>query len=234
MMQRIMLLNPKGGCGKTTIATSLASYYAAQGFTTALVDYDSQGSSTRWLNIRSEAMPSIDGVAAFRTPSGVTRTWQMRMLPGAERVVVDTAAGLPATQLADMLQRADTVVVPVLPSRIDIDAAADFLELLSRQPDIRSGGKRVAVVGNRLRGNRRVVRELKLFLAEQTFPFVAILRESANYERAAELGVGIHDLECPRSQTDRDQWLPLLAWVEGGRIGASQGQAAAAPGSLGA
>jgi chromosome partitioning protein len=221
-MQRIMLLNPKGGCGKTTIATSLASYYAAQGFGTALLDYDSQGSSTRWLRSRPEDMPSIEGVAAYRTPAGVTRTWQMRMLPSADRVVVDTAAGLPVTHLHDMLQRADTIVVPVLPSRIDIDAAADFLALLKRQPDVRSGTKRVAVVGNRLRGNRRVVRELKLFLAEQSFPFIASLRESANYERAAELGVGIHDLECPRSNTDRDQWRPLLAWVEGGRLGSGQ------------
>ena len=73
-MQRIMLLNPKGGCGKTTIATSLASYYASEGMSTALVDYDSQGSSTRWLDARPVDLEPINGVAAFRTPSGVTRT----------------------------------------------------------------------------------------------------------------------------------------------------------------
>ena len=221
-MQRIMLLNPKGGCGKTTIATSLASYYAGEDMASVLVDYDSQGSSTRWLDARPSELPAIHGVAAFRIPAGVTRTWQMRVLPGAERVVVDTAAGLAVTAVPDMLARADTIVVPVLPSRIDIDAAADFLEVLARQPEVRAGTKRIAVVGNRVRGNRRTVRELKQFLATQSFPFITCLRESHNYERAAALGIGIHDLDGPRSQTDRDQWLPLLAWIEYGRVGGWQ------------
>jgi len=224
-MHRIMLLNPKGGCGKTTIATSLSSYYAASGLQTALVDYDSQGSSTRWLGARPGGCPGIHGVAAYRTAPGVTRAWLMRLPPGVQRVVVDTAAGLNTTQIPDMTQRADTIVVPVLPSRIDMDAARDFLEVLARSPAVRDGTRRVAVVANRLRGNRRMVRELKGFLAAQPFPFVASLRESSNYERAAELGVGIHDLDSARSHTDRDQWRPLLAWLEGGRLGATAGEA---------
>lgn len=227
-MHRIMLLNPKGGCGKTTIGTSLASYYAATGQTTVLVDYDSQGSSTRWLDTRPEQLESIHGIAAFRNYSGVTRTWQMRLPAGADRVVVDTAAGLAAPQVPDMVRRADTIVVPVLPSRIDIDAASDFLTGLAKLPEIRDGSKRVAVVANRVRGHRRTVRELKSFLAEQRFPFVASFRESSNYERAAELGVGIHDLEGARSETDRDQWRPLLAWLESGRFGSVEDNAAQA------
>jgi len=218
-MHRIMLLNPKGGCGKTTIATSLASYYAAGGCSTALVDYDSQGSSTRWLAARPQELATIHGLAAWRMPAGVTRAWQMRLPVGVDRVVVDTAAGLGVTQIPEMVHRADTIVVPVLASRIDMDAAADFLETLGKQPLVRDGAKRVALVGNRVRGNRRLVRELKAFLAVQDFPFIATLRESSNYERAAELGVGIHDLEGVRSQTDRDQWRPLLAWLGGGRLG---------------
>jgi len=122
-----MLLNPKGGCGKTTIATSLASYYAASGLRTALEDHDSQGSSTRWLNVRPADLAPIHGVAAFRAARGVTRTWQMRLPSNVERVVVDTAAGLDPTQVPEMVQRADFIVVPVLPSRIDMDAAQDFL-----------------------------------------------------------------------------------------------------------
>jgi chromosome partitioning protein len=227
-MHRVMLLNPKGGCGKTTIATSLSSYYAAQGLCTALVDYDSQGSSTRWLEERPGELPAIHGVAAWRVRAGATRTWQMRLPAEVARVVVDTAAGLSTVQLPDMVQRADTIVVPVLPSRIDIAAAADFLDLLAKQAEVRNGTKRVAVVGNRLRGNRRLVRELKTFLASQAFPFVASLRDSGNYEQAAALGVGIHDIDGARSQTDRDHWRPLLAWLEGGRLATLAGGALAA------
>ena len=217
-MLRIMLLNPKGGCGKTTIATSLASYYAASGLRTALEDHDSQGSSTRWLSVRPADAPSIHGVAAFRAARGVTRSWQMRLPANVERVVVDTAAGLDPTYVPEMVQRADYIIVPVLPSRIDMDAAQDFLELLSRAPAVRQGKRRVAVVANRLRGNRRLVRELKSFLAEQQFPFIASLRDSSNYERTAELGVGIHDLDARHTLTDRDQWRPLLAWLDSGRL----------------
>ncbi len=220
-MHRIMLLNPKGGCGKTTIATSLASYYAASGLRTALVDYDSQGSSTRWLKVRPATLDAIHGVAAYRNATGVTRTWQMRLPVDVQRVVVDTAAGLGPAQVPDMALRADVIVVPVLPSRIDMDAAMDFLAVLERSPAVRDGSRRVAVVANRLRGNKRLVRELKAFLAAQSFPYIASLRESSNYERAAELGVGIHDLDGSRSHTDRDQWRPLLAWLEGGRLGAN-------------
>ena len=209
-----MLLNPKGGCGKTTIATSLASYYAASGLATALEDHDSQGSSTRWLDVRPENSTSIHGIAAFRNARGVTKSWQMRLPAGVERVVVDTAAGLDVTELPIMVQRADTILVPILPSRIDMDAAQDFLEILARTPSVRQGKQRVAVVGNRLRSNRRLVRELKSFLAGQSFPFIASLRDSNNYERAAELGVGIHDLDNSRTRTDRDQWRPLLEWLE--------------------
>ena len=214
-MLRIMLLNPKGGCGKTTIATSLASYFAASGLRTAVEDHDSQGSSTRWLNARPVDAASIHGVEAFRAARGVTRSWQMRLPADVARVVIDTAAGLDATLVPEFVQRADFVVVPVLPSRIDMDAAQDFLELLARAPALRQGKRRVALVANRLRGNRRLVRELKSFLAEQPFPFIASFRDSNNYERAAELGVGIHDLDARRTVTDRDQWRPLLAWLDG-------------------
>lgn len=208
-----MLLNPKGGCGKTTIGTSLASYFASTGRSTVLVDYDSQGSSTRWLQCRPQEYRGIHGIAAYLTPPGVTRAWQMRYPAGVQKVVVDTAAGLSARQLPDMVEQADFIVVPVLPSRIDIDAAADFLEMLGRMPGVRGGTRRVAVLANRVHGNRRLVRELKSFLASQDFSFVTSFRESSNYMRATELGIGIHDLDRTRTRVDRQQWQPLLDWL---------------------
>jgi len=218
-VQKIMLLNPKGGCGKTTIGTSLASYFAANGLSTVLVDYDSQGSSTRWLQCRPQEYQEIHGIAAYLTPPGVTRAWQMRFPAGVQKVVIDTAAGLSSRQLPDMVDQADFIVVPVLPSRIDIDAAADFLKVLARMPGVRGGTKRVSVLANRLHGNRRLVRELKSFLAEQEFSFVSSFRESSNYMRATELGIGVHDLDQSRTRVDRQQWQPLLAWLEAAPIG---------------
>ncbi len=147
----------------------------------------------------------------------MTRTWQMRLPADVERVVVDTAAGLDLTQVPELVRRADFIVVPVLPSRIDMDAAQDFLEQLARAPAVREGQRRVAVVANRLRGNRRLVRELKSFLAAQRFAFIASLRDSNNYQRCAELGVGIHDLNPQRTLLDCDQWRPLLSWLDGAR-----------------
>ncbi len=209
-----MLLNPKGGCGKTTIGTSLASYFAAKGHATVLVDYDSQGSSTRWLQCRPRDYREIYGIAAYLTPPGVTRAWQMRFPAGVQKVVIDTAAGLSPRQLPDMVDQANFIIVPVLPSRIDIDAAADFLGALARMPGVRGGTKRVAVMANRVHGNRRLVRELKSFLAEQEFSFITSFRESSNYMRATELGIGVHDLDEDRTRVDRQQWQPLLAWLE--------------------
>ena len=213
-MQKIMLLNPKGGCGKTTIGTSLASYFAANGLSTVLVDYDSQGSSTRWLQCRPQEYQDIHGIEAYLTPPGVTRVWQMRFPAGVQKVVIDTAAGLSFRQLPDMVEQADYIVVPVLPSRIDIDAATDFLNILARVPGVRGGTKRVSVLANRLHGNRRLVRELKSFLAEQEFSFVTSFRESSNYMRATELGVGVHDLDESRTRVERQQWQSLLAWLD--------------------
>lgn len=210
-----MLLNPKGGCGKTTLATNLASFYASRGFATALVDYDAQGSSTRWLGVRGSERPPIYGIAAYRNPIGVTRSWYLRLPAGTERVVTDTPASIRAPELRELVRGTDTIVVPVLPSHIDIDAALDFMDVLQATKHVRSGNPRVAVVVNRVRMSGLVVRQLERFLGRVRAPVVARLRDARNYVRAGQGGAGIHELEEPRSQRDREQWAPLLSWIEG-------------------
>jgi chromosome partitioning protein len=217
-MQRIMLLNPKGGSGKTTIATSLAGFYAGRHMSTLLIDHDAQGSSTRWLGARSEGHPVVRGVAAFRSAVGVTRSWQLRAPPGTERVVVDTPAGLRLHELEDLVRRADVVVVPVLPSLIDIDAARVFLGQLAALAPVQARRTRVAVLANRVRARTTVWRALRAFLSAGPFPFVATLRDSQHYVRAAEQGLGIHELPDDRTAPDLEQWLPLLEWIEDGPI----------------
>lgn len=225
-MQTVMLLNPKGGSGKTTLATSLASCFACGGYATALIDHDAQGSSTRWLKVRPADYPFIHGVAAFRNPVGVTKAWLMRLPPQTERVVIDTPAGFGAHHLAELVRKADCIIIPVLPSFIDIDAVSSLLEPLSRMEAVRAGHTRVALVANRVRPNTMVVHELERFLSSLQFPFVARFRDSQNYVRAGELGLGMHELHAVQTRSDRLQWEPLLEWI--------RGNDAVRPGPLGA
>src|SRR6202453_3931216 len=121
-MQRILVLNPKGGSGKTTIATNLASYFASQGDRPVLQDNHPQASSSRWLKKRKPDHPFIHGIAAFERNSRMTRAWQMRIPADAAHVVVDTPAAVSAQQMPEMTKSADAIIVPVLPSDLDIHA----------------------------------------------------------------------------------------------------------------
>ena len=105
-MYRIMVINSKGGCGKTTIATNLAAYYADQGLRTVIFDYDAQSSSVQWVRSRDASLPEIHCVAACRNSrEGVTRTWQLRVPEGTDRVIFDTPAGIAGQELADLVRR---------------------------------------------------------------------------------------------------------------------------------
>jgi len=212
-MHRVMLLNPKGGSGKTTIATGLASYFAASGWPTLIFDYDAQGSSSRWLRVRPGHRPPVEGVAAYETRAGVTRSWQMRIPPGTERVVIDTPAWIRTPELLDLVRRTDSIIVPVLPSYIDIDAVGVFLDRLRGLEPIRSGDVRVALVANRVRARTVVSKELDEFLSGLGFAHIATLRESQSYVRAAATGLGVHELRTARARYDWCQWQSLLAWL---------------------
>ena len=213
-MHRILILNAKGGCGKTTLATNLAAYYAAERQVTALLDYDPQGSSMRWLSLRDGERPAIHGIAAFQKRHGVTQSWQMRLPPQTERLIIDAPAGVAGLQLADYVRRVDTILVPVLPSPIDIHAAAHFIQDLLLVGKARAAGVKIAVVANRVRANTRVFSDLQRFLSTLNLPFIATLRDSQNHIRAAEQGLGIHELESARAAPDRERWAPLIDWLD--------------------
>jgi len=210
---RILVVNGKGGCGKTTLATNLAACFASRGDAVALFDHDPQGSSTQWLNLRDDGHAAIHGISAFRRPTtGLTRTFQMRIPPGTRWVIDDAPAGVQAPELAAMSRDADCVVVPVLPSPFDIHAAGNFIRSVLLKGPARN--LPIAVIGNRVPGEGADYDELERTLAPHDIPFVTRIRDTRHYTRAAESGLGVHELVTRGVRQTRAQWEPLLAWLE--------------------
>ncbi len=215
-MLRIVVLNAKGGCGKTTVATNLASLYARRGFGTALFDCDPQASGMRWLRLRGEELPTIHGVAAYQPgPMNVTRTWMLRVPQETQRVIVDSPAGLKSRELAEHVRNVDVLLVPVVPSPIDIFATADFIRDLLLVGHVRMPQTRIGIVANRTKANTLALDSLRRFLDRLNIPVVAELRDTQHYLRAVEQGLGVHELEERRAAKDREPWQQMLDWIEG-------------------
>ena len=205
-MRHIMVLNAKGGCGKSTIATNLASYYATQDKKVALADYDPQRSSLDWLAKRAPERPAIEGIEGYRHG--------LRNLPrSADVVVIDAPARVHGSELTEMVRHAETIIVPVLPSSIDIQAAAKFLEDLADVRRVERKEVRIAVVANRVRENTLIAGELDEYLDGLKTPYVAKLREAQNYIRAYSRGLGVFELPEYLAWPDWEQWEPLLEWL---------------------
>ena len=213
-MLRIVVLNPKGGSGKTTIATNLASYYAARSVKATLMDYDPQASSTRWLKKRQANQPAIHGITAFERNNRTTRSFHMRIPAETERVVIDTPAALAAHDLPELTRGADAIVVPVLPSDIDIHACSKCIADLLLVAKIRRQDNRLCVIANRVKRQTLVYQSLIRFLSTLHIPIVATFRDSQNYIKAAELGVGIFEMKPYLVREDVQQWDSLIRWLE--------------------
>jgi chromosome partitioning protein len=212
-MQRIIVLNPKGGSGKTTIATNLAAHFAALGALPALMDLDPQGSSARWLRKRPETQAPIHGIAGFERSGTVTRSWQMRVPAECTTLIVDTPAALDSQSLPDITRGADFVLVPVMPSDIDIHAAAKCIADLLLVAKIRRSDDRIGIIANRVRSNTLISQALTRFLNSLDIPLVATLRDTQNYVRTAETGIGIHEMPRWQVRQDLEQWEQLSEWL---------------------
>ncbi|HEY7964585.1 MAG TPA: ParA family protein, partial [Steroidobacteraceae bacterium] len=204
---------PKGGSGKTTIATNLASYFAWQQQKPVLMDFDPQGSSLRWVRKRPPELPPIRSVNAFEIDPRTTRTFQLRVPDFSTHVIVDTPAAVEAHELPDLTRDARKIIVPVLPSDIDIHACSRCIRDLLLIAKIHREDNRIGVVANRIRRNTLIYQALIRFLHTLGIPIVATIRDSQNYVRAAELGVGVHEMKRYLAQEDVEQWLPLIAWL---------------------
>jgi chromosome partitioning protein len=212
-MQRIVVLNPKGGSGKTTIASNLAACYAANGERPTLMDLDPQGSSMRWLRKRPDEAAPIHGIAAFERSAAVTRSWQTRIPADCGVVIVDTPAAVDAHSLTDLTRGADAVLVPVMPSEIDIHATAKCIADLLLVAKIRRSQKRIGIVANRVRINTRVSQSLMRFLNSLDIPLIATLRDTQSYVRSAEVGLGVCEMPQWQVQQDLPHWREVLSWL---------------------
>jgi chromosome partitioning protein len=218
-MRRIVVLNPKGGSGKTTIASNLAACYAVTGERPALMDLDPQGSSMRWLRKRPGDAAPIHGIAAFERTAAVTRSWQTRVPPDCGAVIIDTAAALDAHALPDITRGVDAVLVPVMPSEIDIHATAKCIADLLLVAKIRRSQRRIGIIANRVRSNTRVSQSLTRFLRSLDIPLVATLRDTQSYVRSAEIGLGVYEMPRWQVQQEWPQWQQVLAWLAEPRPG---------------
>ena len=210
-MRHIMVLNSKGGCGKSTLATNIASYFATEeGASVALADYDPQRSSLDWLARRPEDRPEIVGVAAYEAG--------LRHVPrSADIVVVDAPARSHGKELTDLVKHAETIIVPVLPSTIDMQASTAFIEELRNVGKVQRKQVRIGTVANRVRDNTLIWGDLDEYLTKARVPYIAALREAQNYVRAYTRGLGIFELPEYLAWPDWDEWEPLTAWLRSKR-----------------
>lgn len=215
MSLRIVVVNPKGGSGKTTIASNLLSAYARAGRRAALIDRDRQGSASRWLRQRPASLPPIHGIAAYEEPpANVTRTFAMMVPPDIERVVVDTPAALSRHELVDAVRNADKILVPVLPSDIDIHAATRCIGDLLVHAKVPRGQAKLGIIANRVKRNTVMYHSLMRFLDSLGVPIVAVLRDVQAYVRAAEMGIGVSELRASEAGPELRQWRGILRWID--------------------
>ena len=207
-MQRILIASRKGGCGKTTLVSNLAAYWAQKGKRTMVLDADRQASSFHWCARRPEGVPGVLAIDATR------RGAADRIPADTERVLIDTPAGSDVDSLAAFLDLADAVLVPVLPSPIDLEATAPFLAELAAVPRIKRGRLPVALVGNRLKPWTRASQDTLEALRAMPFPLAAELRDSQAYALLAGLGKGLFDYGSEQVRSHQDDWAPLLRWLK--------------------
>ena len=205
-MESFLIANPKGGAGKSTLATNLAGYFARCGHRVMLGDIDRQHSARDWLSIRPKVLPPIHGW-------DLDKDRPARPPKETTHAVLDTPAGLHGKTLERVLRQVRRVIVPVQPSLFDILATRSFLETLLEEKAVRKEKTFVAVVGMRVDARTRAAGELERFLSSYDLPVLAYLRDTQLYVQVAANGMTLFDLTPSRAAKDIEQWQPIIEWV---------------------
>lgn len=210
-MRTILVLNPKGGSGKSTLATNLAAYFSIKGKNVTLADCDPQRSSHDWLTARPTNQSPIN--------SAVLDNGSLQIPEETEVLIMDTPAGVSDKRLSKFLSQAETMVMPVLASPIDIRAAERFINALFSLKGTINNKIKIATVANRVREDTLIAAKLEYYLDKlklpngKRLPFMTMLRASQNYIHSAERGLSIFELPPSKTYYDREQWEPLLRWL---------------------
>ncbi|MGH8161566.1 MAG: AAA family ATPase [Gammaproteobacteria bacterium] len=209
-MRTILVANAKGGCGKTTLATNLAAHFANEGRQVVLADFDPQRGSMDWLAARPATRATIIGLDAVEEG--------LRHLPrGADVLIMDAPSRVHGAELSEFLRRAETVLIPILPSPVDINAARRFLDELADSAPVRNRQTRVGLVANRVMEHTRIAGVLDHWLGGRRERVLGQFRETQNYVRAAAMGIGIFELPPYLAWQDWAQWEPVLGWLSSRR-----------------
>ena len=209
--RQIVVMNPKGGCGKTTLATNLASHYALRGANALLIDNDPIGYSSRWLERRPGSVHTIYGMASHSAEYENRRFRPLPIPRGTDTIIIDTPAALERQQIAKLTHNADCILVPVIPSAFDLHYVTQFIaELLL----ITQFEKPVGVVANRTRKHTASLKTLLDTLSSFETPTVAVLRNTQNYVSAAELGLGIYELPRHEVRQDIHEMDRVVSWLD--------------------
>ncbi|NOX51401.1 MAG: ParA family protein [Gammaproteobacteria bacterium] len=214
--RRILVINGKGGCGKTTIATNLAVAYACRNINVALMDNDPQASSSHWATQRDDTLPKVELIAKHERPNMYqTTSFHHRLPTNTQVVVIDGHSNARGRDLESLLRQTDIILVPMLPSAIDIRAGGKFIADLLTHRIYRSAPRPVGVIANRIQPNTQTHEKLMHFLGCLDVPAVAEFRDSPVYIDAAELGQGVVDMkDCRAARKETAQWKRLLNWID--------------------
>jgi chromosome partitioning protein len=210
-LHKIVVLNPKGGCGKTTLATNLASFYSLRDMPPTLMDCDPQGFSMRWLDQRPSSRPVIHGVNASEHIARLADMFQLAVSLDTDTMIFDLPGNVGYDQIHAVTYDADSILIPVLPSAIDVYSATRFIaELLL----VTQRRRQLAIVANRTRRNTKSFQMLKRFLTSLKIPLIAVLRDSQNYVHAAGHGIGVCEMPAYKAAKDIGQLNLIIDWLD--------------------